>query len=129
MIACGADNSNSYTPTSDTLTTTAVTTVDTGAIHIVSKDPPVQSSLIDECSLGFDQENLAYTIRSNEELTLGGQTFEFLRPLATTSTAPNIDPRLFAVWKLPSQTVGQVTYTFEVEIRSDSIIYRNTCVR
>jgi hypothetical protein len=129
ITGCGAENSDAYAPTTDTITTTALITVDADAIHIVTKGPSVQSELIEECTLGFEQEDLAYSFSSSDELILGGQRFDYVRPLVAPLSSSSSDSRLFAVWKLPAQVKGQVTYTFEVEIRSDTIIYRNTCVR
>ncbi len=129
ICSCGAESSGTYNPTSDTVTTTGLVTFDSSTIQVVTKGPTVQSEIIEECTIGFDKEELSYELKSNDELVLGGQTFEYLRPLATASSAKGIDSRLFAVWRLPSQTVGQVTYTLEVEIRNDSIIYSNTCTR
>ncbi len=129
LCSCGAESSGAYSPTSDTVTTTGLVTFSSGSIQIVTKGPTVQSEIIEECSIGFDKEELSYELKSADELVLGDRSFEYLRPLATSSTAAGVDSRLFAVWKLPSQTIGQVTYTLEVEIRSDSIIYSNTCTR
>lgn len=129
FVACGAESSDGYTPTTDTVSTTGLVTFTANSIRIVTKGPTVQSDIIEECSIGFEQEDLSYRLNSADELVLDGQTFEYLRPLSSPSTAVSIDERLFAVWKLPSETVREVTYTFEVEIRGDSIIYRNNCVR
>lgn len=129
LAACGAESSDGYTPTKDTVTTSGLVTFDAKAIRIVTKGPTVQSELIEECSIGFEQEDLTYVLNGPDELILDGQKFQYLRPLSTPSMADNVDARLFAVWSLPPETLRQVTYTFEVEIRSDTIIYRNNCVR
>lgn len=129
LVACGAASDDAYTPTTDTVSTTGLITLSSDEISIVTKGPTVQSEIIDECTIGFEAENLSYSFTTNDELILDGQTFEYVRPLTTPSAKAGIDERLFAVWKTPSATVGQVTYTFEVEIHADTIIYRNTCVR
>jgi len=128
ITACGPESS-SYTPTQDTITTSADITIDASAIHITTLGPTVQSETIDECVIGFDQEDLPYSFKSNEELILNSQTVEYLRPLATAAGASAGDSRLFAVWKVPTHMVQQVNYTIEIEVQPTKIIYRNTCVR
>lgn len=128
VTACGPESS-SYTPTQDTITTSADITIDASTIHIVNPGATVQSEKIDECVIGFDQENLSYSFKSNEELVLNSQTIEYLRPLATAAGASPGDSRLFAVWQVPAHMVQQVNYSIEIEIQPTKIIYRNTCVR
>lgn len=128
ITACGPESS-SYTPTQDTIATSADITVDASAIHISKIGPTVQSDKIDECVIGFDQENLLYSFNSNEELVLNSQVLEYLRPLATAAGASAGDSRLFAVWQVPTHIVQQVNYSIEIEIQPTKIIYRNTCVR
>ncbi|RZA14607.1 MAG: hypothetical protein EOP10_27740 [Proteobacteria bacterium] len=131
MVACGSESSNGYTPTTDTASISALVTIDGEAIRIGAQSRPVSGDLIEECVVGFDKKDvLPYSFRSDEELVLGGQVFEFVRPLAAaTSNLANADSRLFAVWKGSPFTIGLVTYSLEVEIHTDSIIYRNTCTR
>jgi hypothetical protein len=129
ITACGPESS-SYTPTTDTISTTASIAIDGDSkmIHILQKGETVQSDKIEECSIGFDKEDLSYSVVSGEELTLDSQTLDFVRPLSSPANSKE-DLRLFAVWKIPSQTVGQVSYNIEIEIQADKIIYRNTCIR
>lgn len=129
LTACGPQSS-SYTPTQDTISTTASITIDGSAriIHITDKGPSVQSETIDECVIGFDQEDLSYSFSSNDELTLNDQVMDYLRPLASAAELPGVDSRLFAVWGLPPQMVRQVSYTIEIEIQPSKLIYRNSCV-
>lgn len=128
ITACGPESST-YTPTQDSISTSADITVDASAIHITNKGASVQSEKIDECVIGFDQETLPYAFNSNEELVLNSQAVEYLRPLASTAGASAGDSRLFAVWKVPAHMVQQVSYNIEIEIQPAKIIYRNTCVR
>lgn len=129
ITACGPESS-SYTPTRDTISTTASISIDGNErmIHITEKGATVQSDKIEECSIGFDKEDLSYAIVSGEEIQLDSQTLDFVRPLSSPVNS-SVDARLFAVWKIPSQTVGQVSYNIEIEIQADKIIYSNTCIR
>ncbi len=128
VVACGPD-SNSYTPTVDTVSRTAEIEINgaTRHISIVSQGESIPSRTIDACVIGFDTKDLAYSEESADELVLGSQTLEYVRPLVRPESAAGVDGRLFAVWKMPSYTTQQVTYSIEVEIHPDHMIYRNTC--
>ncbi|MBC7659360.1 MAG: hypothetical protein H7249_06600 [Chitinophagaceae bacterium] len=130
LTGCGPQAS-SYTPTTDTIVATSPISIDAAAKSIEVQGSPasVQSQVIDECVIGFDQLNLPYEVKSTDELLLNNQSLSYLRPLATPESIPSVDERLFAVWKVPKRMVGQVAYSIEVEIKANEIIYRNTCSR
>lgn len=129
FVACGAESSNTYTPTTDTVSTTGVIAIGASSIRITMKGPTATSDIIEDCTIGFEKDEIAYEIVSQDELKLGGQTFELVRPLNARPGLTAPDERLLGVWKLPEYAVGPVTYSLEVEIRSDTIVYRNTCTR
>ena len=98
-------------------------------IRILDPEATDRSETVDDCTIGFDQENLAFQFSGNDELTLGSAAMDYVRPLAVKAPSSGVDERLFAVWKIPSHMVGLVSYNIEIEIQADTIIYRNTCIR
>lgn len=130
FVACGASSDGGSTDTTDTVSTTGKVSFTSSTIEVDEFGPTAQSDLIPECTVGFneDSRSLPYEF-VGDDLKLNGQIFEYLRPLASPVIKIGVDDRLFAVWKAPTQTDELVTYDFEVEIRSNTIIYRNSCTR
>ncbi|MCX6128017.1 MAG: hypothetical protein NTX25_03005 [Proteobacteria bacterium] len=128
LVACGA-NQSAYKPTQDTVETKALIHFDRGEskILITEAGNPVSSTIIDSCSISVETTELPYLILSNKHLQLGDDNFTFVRALLKPAAIMGVPTEIFAVWGLPTKTINGISYSIEVEIRADSIIYRNTC--
>ncbi len=131
FAACGAEDSSTYTPTVDVVETRGEIVFDTQikVIKVTKAGKPSQSQIIESCSISFEETELAYGLPNNKQLQLGGDTFQFVRTLSKVAQVDGVPDEIFAVWSVPSETVGGITYQIEVEIQADTIIYRNTCSR
>ncbi len=130
LTACGPD-SNVYDPAHDTVSVSASITIEAKAqsIQVFDAEPIVRSHTIEGCEINIENGVLPFAFASNDELTLNSQTLEYIRPLASPPANPEGDSRLYAVWKIPTHRVGQVSYNIEIEIQAAKIIYRNTCIQ
>ena len=131
LTGCGPAAASNYVPTVDTVTSAADITIDETAqnIHITQAGSTVHGEILEDCEVGFEKLDFKYSFKSDEELTLGDQSLQFVRSLATTGGFSAVDSRLFAVWKTPTHTKSQLSVSIEVEIHPDQIIYRTTCKR
>ena len=130
MVACGANNS-SYKPTTDKVESRGKIRFDVANAKIIITEPGplVSSALVMPCDISFEATELSYALISEKQLKLALDTFSYVKPIAKPAAVDGVAAGIFAVWQLPSKSIDGISYTIEVEVLADALIYRNTCTR
>jgi|GEM_PF-6842259 hypothetical protein len=133
LVACGADDSSSYTPIQDTAETSARIQFvpGTSEIAVLEKGPDANGQVIDLCTFSLDtiDNRLAYRLVDDQTLELGSSRFTYSKPLATPVSVSGVPSRLFAVWE-GAPTVRQgVTLALELEISAERLLFRMNCAQ